>query len=247
MHPTQFAYKQGHSTEAALHAVVRGIEQSCFNKQFALGLFLDIEGAFNNVSFRAVETALQEANIESPLVTWIVNMLSSQTVTATLGDHSRTVHVRRGTPQGGVLSPLLFNLVMDRLLANLSTVQGIYAQAYADDIIILGCGIDSATISSRVQEGLYAVQNWTEHCGLSISTGKTTAVMFTWRRNWKYHPLKLGNAQIGLTDRAVYLGVTLDAKLSWIPHITSRTAKANRCLSACRRACLLYTSDAADE
>ena len=74
MHPNQFAFKQGYSTEAALHSVVQKLEKAVFNKLLALALFLDIEGAFSNVSLAAIRFALFNAGIETHLVTWIMAM-----------------------------------------------------------------------------------------------------------------------------------------------------------------------------
>jgi ribonuclease HI len=235
-HPTQFAYKQGYSTDAALHAIVSRIEKAVYNKQMALGLFLDIEGAFSNVTFPAIKTALHGAGVGRSLTEWMVRMLKSQRITAALGECTRTIQVTRGTPQGGVLSPLLFNLVMNNLLRKLGEVPGIYAQAYADDVVILATGLESLTLSGRIQDGISAVADWSQTCGLKISTEKTTAVMFTWRRKWIYHAPRYAGAAIQLVKNVTYLGVTLDSKLSWIPHITNRTTKANRCLAMCRRA-----------
>jgi len=236
MHPNQFAFKQGYSTEAALHSVVQKLEKAVFNKQLALALFLDIEGAFSNVSLAAIRFALFNAGIEIHLVTWIMAMLKSQRVTADLGNYSITVRLTRGTPQGGVLSPLLFNLVMSELLEKLGNVPGIYAQAYADDVLLLSSGIDSFTISERVQEGLETVESWARESGLSLCSNKTFATMFTWKRKWIYHPLRLVGDEIRLVDRVSYLGVTLDSKLSWVPHIVEKSTKANRCLLLCRQA-----------
>ena len=190
MHPSQLAFKQGYSTEAALHTAIQKLEKAVFNKQLALALFLDIEGAFSNVSLAAIRYALLYAGIEIHLVTWIMGMLKCQRVTATLGNHSTTVRLTRGTPQGGVLSPLLFNLVMSELLRKLDDVPGVYAQAYADDVLLMATGIDSFTISRRVQEGIEAVREWASESGLSLCNNKTFATMFTWKRKWNYHPLR---------------------------------------------------------
>ena len=47
MHPRQHAYQAGKSTESALHQLVGRIEKALDAKEFALGIFFDIEGAFD--------------------------------------------------------------------------------------------------------------------------------------------------------------------------------------------------------
>ena len=54
----------------------------------------------------------------------------------TLGGSSRSIKVSRGRPQGGVLSSLLWCLVVDDLIARLKE-GGVYTQGYADDICLL--------------------------------------------------------------------------------------------------------------
>ena len=46
MHPRQYAFKQGYSTEAALHFVVHKLEKAVFNKQLALSLDIDDDNEF---------------------------------------------------------------------------------------------------------------------------------------------------------------------------------------------------------
>jgi hypothetical protein len=49
---SQYAYQGGRSTEAALHDLVQNIEGSLHQKEFTLGVFLDIDGAFDNASLQ---------------------------------------------------------------------------------------------------------------------------------------------------------------------------------------------------
>jgi Reverse transcriptase (RNA-dependent DNA polymerase) len=44
--------------------------------------------------------------------------------------------VRKGCPQGGILSPLLWNMVVDQLLRRLNEAH-LWAQGFADDVVIL--------------------------------------------------------------------------------------------------------------
>jgi hypothetical protein len=54
---SQYAYQRAGSTEAALHNLVQKIEGSLNQKEFALGVCLDIDGAFDNASFGSMVVA----------------------------------------------------------------------------------------------------------------------------------------------------------------------------------------------
>lgn len=45
---------KGKSTETALHEVIGHIEKSLHKKHFPMAVFLDIEGAFNNISAKTI-------------------------------------------------------------------------------------------------------------------------------------------------------------------------------------------------
>ena len=63
------------STESALHAVISKLEQGIAEGHFTLAIFLDIQGAFNNVSYRALTGAMQNAWICEGLIRLIESML----------------------------------------------------------------------------------------------------------------------------------------------------------------------------
>jgi len=98
--------------------------------------FLDIEGAFDNVSHDAVQTALSRRGLDLTTSRWIVSLLRSRQATATVQDSTVTVTTTRECLQGGVLSPILWSLLVDELLRRLAS-KGIQYQGYADDIVII--------------------------------------------------------------------------------------------------------------
>jgi hypothetical protein len=63
-------------------------------------------------------------------------MLDGRLVHTSLMGSSITAKVMRGCPQGGVLSLLLWNLVVDRLLTVTNDL-GFSTFGYADDIVII--------------------------------------------------------------------------------------------------------------
>jgi len=59
VHPlqkNQHAYQAGRSTETALHSLVTKIERTLERQEYALGVFLDIEGAFDNASVQSLQS-----------------------------------------------------------------------------------------------------------------------------------------------------------------------------------------------
>src|SRR3978361_1429092 len=73
-----------------------------------------------------------------------------------------------GMSSGGVLSPLLWNLVADGLLNKLSR-QGFRIQGYADDLVILVQGKFNKTVKERMQKALNTVTEWGVNKGLNIT------------------------------------------------------------------------------
>lgn len=56
----QHAYIKGRSVDTALYSVLSLLEEALIHKDFAMGTFLDIEGAFNNVRPEAIMEALNK-------------------------------------------------------------------------------------------------------------------------------------------------------------------------------------------
>jgi hypothetical protein len=73
---SQHAYQRGRSSETALHDLVSRIESALGHKIFALGAFLDVEGAFDNTSFEAMGRACADLEVDFTISRWIAAMLS---------------------------------------------------------------------------------------------------------------------------------------------------------------------------
>ncbi|XP_036138900.1 uncharacterized protein LOC118644432 [Monomorium pharaonis] len=202
------------------------IEEQLEKKGYAVGTFLDIEGAFNNTPHEVVCEEAARRGVPEKIVEWIKGMLKRQ-VTASLGTVSVSGWVERGCPQGGVLSPLLWCLVADSLLGTLNE-RGILTLGYADDLAILVRGPFLETLLELTQGALEVVEEWCGRTGLSVNPLKTGLVVFT--RKYKVGPVEgpvLGGTRLVPTGTAKYLGVILDRKLAWREHLE------NRCKSVC--------------
>jgi ribonuclease HI len=232
----QHAYQRGRSAETAIHRLLGPVEESVERGESALGAFLDIEGAFDNSAYDLIEKVLRERGVNRLVRVWVSHMLRSRILFSNLND----VRVFRipvgGCPQGGVLSPLLWNIIVDTLLDGLCE-QGFQSIGFADDIVILVRGKFPRTLYGRMQSGLRMVENWCRDKGLSVNPKKTSLILFTRKRKLEsISRLTLFGTELIETNEVKYLGIVLDKKLTWKPHLEDRLKKSYRIFGQCRRA-----------
>lgn len=133
-------------------------------------------------------------------------MLRLREVFSSRADVVVKADVNRGCPQGGVLSPLLWIIVLDELLEILGNL-GISAVAYADDVLLLIEGSVTSTIFDLMGQALEKIVVWCQGKGLNINPLKTQAVLFTNRRNLNLPSLTLSGTTIEISPFVKYLGV----------------------------------------
>ena len=103
--------------------------------------------------------------------------------------------------------------------------RGFYVQAFADDLAVLVTGADMLWI-----RGMGMAQYWASEQDLQISSKKTEIVQFTHKRNPDLGSLSINGSKLELSQEARLLGVTLNSKLTWKPHINRITRKATTAL-----------------
>ena len=142
------------------------------------------------------------------LVHWIENLLRHRTVQVELNGEKIKREVVKGNSQGGILSPFLWNCVLNFLLLDLRN-RSFHVQAYADDVAILVAGIDMLWIKA-----LNIASNCAHNQELQFSSKKTEIVLFTNKRKPDFGTLRLNGRQLKISKEATLLGVTLDGKLT---------------------------------
>ena len=224
-HKNQHAFRKGRSTESALSDTIDILESEVLRKGVAIGVFLDIEGAFDNLLPEGVIRSLRSRNTPEPLLKWFRNYLYSRMVLVDYKGVHTTRTLVKGTPQGGVLSPVLWNLAFDEVL---SLVEGTAVKAcgYADDLVLIGRGPDPITNIACMQQVLDKVSAWGTGQGLRFSAAKSVAVAFTRKTKWSGPDLTLNNSRLEWKKEVKYLGVLLHHRLHWADHVMAVTKKA---------------------
>jgi ribonuclease HI len=232
----QHGFTKGKSCESALSRVVNIIDEPLLKKKSALIIFLDISGAFDNVRFDSVRRVLNNRNISQVIINWYDFLLRNRLVTCSLNDIQQSIQPTQGTPQGGVLSAVIWNLVNQTLLDKFQN-NDILPTGLADDSAL---GTNKGTeleMIERMQPALNIVHEWGLEEGLVFNASKTAAMMFTQKTGLKVNELPklhLGDEELEYVHETKYLGVTFTSKLTWHKHIMNKISICKRFLMLLR-------------
>ena len=184
-----------------------------------MGVFLDIQGAFDNISTNSIVNSLRERDVDSKLCQWYQHYLDFRRIEVSYRGTKISRFLTRGTPQGGVLSPLACNLAFNKLLEQFD--EGLVSvHGFADDAALIAVGKNPHVLRQRMQNATEKALAWGNSCGLQFSPSKTACILFH-RRNKPIIPpeLRMGNVDVPYSTSTRYLGVTVDQRLRWDLHI----------------------------
>ncbi|XP_037811763.1 uncharacterized protein LOC119603706 [Lucilia sericata] len=186
---------------------------------------LDLSKAFDTVSHATLFEDILQSTMPNNTKRWIVNYLSGRQSFVEFRDRrSKPRRVKQGVPQGGVLSPLLFNFYLSKLPA---PPQGVEVISYADDCTIMTTGHNIDELCVLVNGYLHEIHQFFTARNLQLSPAKSSTTLFT---TWtKEVNLNLGivvdGVQIPTVHHPKILGVTFDSLFTSPAHATAITHK----------------------
>lgn len=213
-HPDSYGYRPNKSA----HQAVAQARRRCWQKAWVLDI--DIKGFFDTIDHDLLMSAV-EKHIK---VKW-QRLYIRRWLQTPVQHPDGTIERRdRGTPQGGVISPILANLFLhyafDQWIMN--NWKGIKFERYADDIV---CHCKNKQESIRLQS---ALRNRFKQCGLMLHPDKTKIVYCkSWRNQGEYDQISFDF--LGFTYRPRLIKTrTGQYRVNFLPSISQKAAKRIR-------------------
>ena len=234
--PYQFAYRANRSTEDAiattLHSTLNHLEQK---GSYARLLFVDYSSAFNTIMPDRLVSKMAELGVSSSICQWTKNFLTDRPQRVKMGRHmSSSLNLSTGSPQGCVLSPLLYSLytydckpTRPYQPCKPPTPSGNYIIKFADDTTVVGLISegDESAYCAEVEE----LAGWCAVNNLALNTSKTKEVVVDYRRkNTIIPPLVIGGDCVERASSFCFLGVHLDEDLTWSTNTSAIVKKAHQ-------------------
>ena len=231
----QYGFRKKRSTKDAVTKFTDHIRKNMDSSKVTGALYMDLRKAFDTVNHSCLLHKLPYYGILNIEVEWFSSYLFQRSQTVFLdGILSSKEFVTHGVPQGSILGPLLFVLLINDLPNQL---QFCNVLMYADDTVLYFSSKCSKEIENCINSDANSVNSWMkENCMiLNPKKGKTEFVMYACRTRKDPIKVVVDNNVINQPNMYTYLGVILDSHLNMHAHfqamynrISSRTKLLNR-------------------
>ncbi|KAL4142644.1 hypothetical protein QTP88_005062 [Uroleucon formosanum] len=219
---TQFGFRPGHSTIHQVHRLTDSIASALEKKQYCAGLFLDVAQAFDKVWHDGLLFKLKKF-MPAQLYLVIKSFLENRSFSVRQGNFfSPRFNITARVPQGSDLAPDLYNIYT----ADIPQTPNTLLATFADDTALLSTSDDISKAAHNLQHHTSLIEAWRKNWLIKINESKSTQVTFTLRHG-NCPSIKLNNVNIPVSNETKYLGIILDKRLTWGPHLKNKRKIAN--------------------
>ena len=230
----QSAYRKNRSTLDHLIRLHDEAYKNIRNGASTIAIFFDYSKAFDMLWKQGLLHKLTKIGIKGKLKNWIEDFLTDRFFQVNIGGTlSDKYELQNGTPQGSVISPILFLIMINDYP---TTVRGTETSLFADDSAIWRSGKNIANIEKQLQEDVDKISKWSSLWGFKLNEKKTVAIIFSRSSKNRKHKLNIKeNGKIISTSTTVkFLGIIFDQQLTWKDHINNITNSCKKKINLLR-------------
>ena len=226
MNPNQHGFRAGRSCLSQLlqhqDKITQLLEEGC-NVDV---VYLDFSRAFDKLDIDITLQKIHDMGITGKLFRWLQAFLTGRKQFVLVqGEKSEEVSVVSGVPQGSVIGPLMFLILLKYIDAG---TRFSHIASFADDTRVLS-GVSNTDDVKNLQDDLQKIYDWAHNNNARFNQEKFEALRYGPNDVLKQSTVYLSGegTPINCSQHVKDLGVTLSHDASFTEHITNTTRSAN--------------------
>jgi hypothetical protein len=226
----QMGARRGRDTTSALELITEQVYTiwGCGRKYVASMLSLDMAGAFDNASHPRLLHILKRTGIPPWIVNWTESFLTDRETTLSFpGGVSESKAVMNGIPQGSPISPILFLFYNEELVRRCNDNGKSSGIGFVDDVNILAWGESTESNCKKLSQVHDICADWAIRHGAAFAPQKYELIHLTRspRRFNMAASIIVNECNIHPKAHIRILGLQIDTKLKWGPHLKNIEGK----------------------
>ncbi|CAH2094536.1 unnamed protein product [Euphydryas editha] len=223
----QHGFLNRRSTITNLVEYVEDITERLDKNEQVDAIYTDFSRAFDRVVHDILLQKLSYLGFTGVIHKWINSYLTCRSFYVVVNGFQSNIHgIASGVPQGSHLGPVLFNIFINDLP---QIFQHCTPLLFADDLKIYKT-IKSCQDAIMFQNDVRSLEKWCSHNGVDLNIAKCFHIKFTRKHHIIQSHYKLKDTEITEVDVVKDLGIILDRKLTFQPHIDYIIKRASRML-----------------
>ena len=211
----QFGFRNNQSTYMALVILLENLHNALDKGEYAIGIFLDFQKAFNTVNHGILLDKLSHYGIRGPAYDGFSSYLNERYQSVVyIGCESEDKFIQYGVPQGSILGPMVFLIHIN----DLPSVSNLFMPIlFTDDTNLFCTGRNVDSLVNAINDEMAKVHSWVKANKLSLNIDKTNFMLFI----PKCFPRTMGNIlidghPISEVKETKFLGVIIDNNLKMV-------------------------------
>lgn len=221
--PSQFGFRKNKSTVDALLKLTKSVLQAFEQGNYALATFCDISKGFDCVDHTILLEKMSYYGTGQNALKFLKSYLMNRSQLVTVGsisNKSSLLKVESGVPQGSILGPFLFLVAINDISAFVKTDTILYA----DDTTFFNLNSDLNILSQESKHTMEKASLWFNANSFVLNNSKTEQLNFNLKRG----------PPVNNPASVKFLGIHMDSKLTWEPHIKYVSSKLSRVIHLLR-------------